>query len=299
MLQKEIQYIKDFLERLIYEKQYSENTIRAYSRDIQTFLDFSIENNLSWDDLSPYHISEWLESLNKSKLSPKSITRKLSSLRSLFVFLVKSKKIEKNPFILFSSPKLKKTIPTTLSQTEISDVFQKMPTKTVLDRRNKAMLLLLYTTGIRSEELCTLKSSNVNLSSGMIKVLGKGKKERIVPLIPVAQETIKSWLEDRKTLDKSLSNTLFLSQNGLILTTAMIRKIVHKFSNMIPDTISKNFHPHAFRYTFATHLLENKANLRHIQELLGHASLSVTQRYTTISITNLQKKFKEFHPRAK
>ena len=299
MLQKENQYIQDFLERLIYEKQYSSNTIRAYSTDIQSFLDFSTEHGLSWDDLAPYHVSEWLEFLNKSKLSPKSITRKLSSLRSLFVFLVKNKKIEKNPFILFSSPKLKKTIPTTLSQTEMFEIFQEMPTKTVLDRRNKVMLLLMYATGIRSEELCALQYSNVNLSSGMIKVLGKGKKERMIPLIPIAQEIIILWLEDRKTLDKGLSGTLFLSQNGLILTTAMIRKIVHKFSNMIPDTISKKFHPHAFRYTFATHLLENQANLRHIQELLGHASLSVTQKYTTISIANLQKKFKEFHPRAK
>ena len=299
MLQKENQYIQDFLDRLVYEKQYSENTIRAYATDIQTFLDFSIKYSLSWDNLSPYHISEWLESLNKSKLSPKSIARKLSSLRSLFIFLVKSKKIEKNPFILFSSPKLKKTIPTTLSQTEMFEILSAMSTKTILERRNKTMLVLMYATGIRSEELCTLQCSNVNLNSNMIKVLGKGKKERLIPLIPIAQERIKAWLEDRKILDKGLSNTLFLSQNGLILTTAMIRKIVHKFSNMIPDTISKNFHPHAFRYTFATHLLENQANLRHIQELLGHASLSVTQRYTTISITNLQKKFKEFHPRAK
>ncbi len=299
MLQKENQYIRDFLDRLTYEKQYSSNTIKAYSTDIQTFIEFSIENSLSWDNLAPYHISEWLESLHKLKLSPKSITRKLSSLRSLFVFLVKSKKIETNHFILFSSPKLKKTIPTTLSQKEISEIFQEMSTKTILERRNKTMLLLLYTTGIRSEELCTLQCSNVNLNSRVIKVLGKGKKERIIPLIPIAQEIIKLWLEDRKTLDKDLSDTLFLSQNGRILTTAMIRKIVRKFSIMIPNTISKKFHPHAFRYTFATHLLENQANLRHIQELLGHASLSVTQRYTTISITNLQKKFKEFHPRAK
>lgn len=299
MLQKENQYIIDFLDRLIYEKQYSSNTIKAYTTDIQSFVDFSIEYNLSWDDLSPYQISEWLESLNKSKLSPKSITRKLSSLRSLFVFLVKSKKIEKNPFILFSSPKLKKTIPTTLSQSEIFEIFQEMSTETLLDRRNKAMLLLLYATGIRSEELCSLQYKDMNLKSNMIKVLGKGKKERLVPLIPIAQDTIKLWLEDRKILDKGLSSTLFLSQNGCILTTAMIRKIVQNFSKMIPNTISKNFHPHAFRYTFATHLLENQANLRHIQELLGHASLSVTQRYTNISITNLQKKFKEFHPRAK
>ena len=299
MLQKENQYMQDFLDRLIYEKQYSSNTIRAYTTDIQSFVDFSIEHDLSWDDLAPYYISEWLESLNKAKLSPKSVTRKLSSLRSLFVFLVKNKKIDKNPFILFSSPKLKKTIPTTLSQTEIFEMFQTMSTETLLARRNKAMLLLMYTTGIRSEELCALQYKDVNLNNNMIKVLGKGKKERIIPLIPIAQKTIKLWLEDRKLLDRGLSDTLFLSQNGRILTTAMIRKIVQKFSTMIPDTISKNFHPHAFRYTFATHLLENQANLRHIQELLGHASLSVTQRYTNISVTNLQKKFEEFHPRAK
>ena len=299
MLQKENQYMQDFLERLIYEKRYSPNTVRAYTTDMQSFFEFSIEHDLSWDSIAPYHISEWLESLNKAKLSPKSITRKLSSLRSLFVFLVKSKKIKKNPFILFSSPKLKKTIPTTLSQSEIFEIFQKMSIETLLERRNKAMLLLLYATGIRSEELCSLQFKDVNLSNGMIKVLGKGQKERIIPLIPIAQNAIKLWLEDRKILDKGLSTTLFISQNGLILTTAMIRKIVHKFSMMIPDTISKNFHPHAFRYTFATHLLENQANLRHIQELLGHASLSVTQRYTNISISNLQKKFEEFHPRAK
>lgn len=299
MLQKEDQYIRHFLDLLIYEKQYSSNTLKAYQTDIESFVQFSIYHSFSWIEASPCHISSWLEFLSKSKLSPKSIARKLSSLRSLFIFLIKSDRIDKNPFILFSSPKLKKTIPTTLSQTEIFEIFYNMPTQNILERRNKAMLILMYATGIRSEELCSLQCSDVKLSNNTIKVLGKGKKERIVPLIPKASEIIESWLDDRKILNQNLSSCLFLSKNGYELTTAMIRKIVQNFSSMIPSTIAKNFHPHAFRYTFATHLLENQANLRHIQELLGHASLSVTQNYTTISITNLQKKFKQFHPRAK
>ncbi|MDK2819092.1 MAG: tyrosine-type recombinase/integrase [Spirochaetota bacterium] len=299
MLQKENQYIRHFLDVLIYEKQYSSNTLKAYQTDIESFVQFSIHHDFSWIEASPCHISSWLEFLSKLKLSPKSIARKLSSLRSLFIFLIKSNIIDKNPFVLFSSPKLKKTIPTTLSQIEIFEIFHNMPIQNVLERRNKAMLILMYATGIRSEELCSLQHSDVKLSNNTIKVLGKGKKERIVPLIPKASEIIESWLEDRKILNQNLSSSLFLSKNGHKLTTAMIRKIVQNFSSMIPSTIAKTFHAHAFRYTFATHLLENQANLRHIQELLGHASLSVTQNYTTISITNLQKKFKQFHPRAK
>lgn len=284
-----------FLETLIYEKNYSINTIKAYKKDIIAFQGFLESHEGVLSDISPIFVSEWLEQLSVKGLAPRSITRKLSVLRSFFNFMVQQNIITKNPFLVFSSVKSTKKIPTTLSIKEMKEVLFKMPEKTILQRRNKAIFLLLYTTGIRSEELCSLSCQDVLFSQGVIRVLGKGKKERLVPLLPITKEALKIWIkEDRVDLDNGESTSLFLSYRGFALTTSMIRKLTKAMS----QNLTKRFHPHAFRYTFASHLLEEGANLRHIQELLGHGNLSVTERYTKISIHNLKTKYYQFHPRA-
>ncbi len=272
-------------------KEYSHHTITAYKKIISEFSEFFSYID-SIKDITPKDISVWLE--NKKKLSPRTVALHLSIMRNFFHYLVKREIIFSNVFDVFGMPKAQKKIPTTVSVQEMLDLLQNMPKNTVLERRNHCMLMMMYATGIRSEELCSLKLDNVFIRQNTIKIIGKGKKERIVPIIPIIMSSIKEWLVDRKQLDKGLSDTLFLSKNGKALTTAMIRAIVKKESQRNAQYI----HPHAFRYTFATHLLDRDVSIRYIQDLLGHASLSTTQRYTKASISTLKQKYKQFHPRA-
>lgn len=283
-----------YLSYMKYQKKYSKHTLRAYEFELMAFDEFLQEQSLSWENLCAKDISSWLIYLHKQTLSPRSISRNLSVLRVFFDYLLNKQNIQSNPFILFNAPKSQKKIPTTLTPKEMLYLLENMPTKTVLERRNKCLLFVMYTTGIRAEEICYLPLNKVFIQQKLIRILGKGNKERIMPLIPLAIDYLTQWIEERKLLFRNLDDTLFLSKNGKALTTDMVRKIVYKSSLFL----QKKIHPHAFRYTFATHLLDNDANLRYIQELLGHANLSVTQRYTKVSITHLKQKFKQTHPRA-
>ncbi len=272
-------------------KKYSTHTITVYKKIISEFFD-SFPYMDSIEDFTSIDISRWLGI--KKKLSPRTVALYMSIMRSFFNYLIKKEVISSNVFDVFGTPKAQKKIPTTVSVQEMLDLLQNMPKNTVLERRNHCILMMMYATGIRSEELCGLKLDNVFIRQNTIKIIGKGKKERVVPIIPIIMSSIKEWLVDRKQLDKDLSDTLFLSKNGKALTTAMIRTIVKKESQRNAQYI----HPHAFRYTFATHLLDRDVSIRYIQDLLGHASLSTTQRYTKASISTLKQKYKQFHPRA-
>lgn len=287
--------LKLYIEKLTYEKNFSAHTIIAYQNDISEFINFlNIKRCQSLQNITPMIISEWLEYLAYDKLSSRTITRKLSSMRVFFTFLQKQNIYNKNPFLLFSSPKSMKHIPTVLSITEMHHLLMTMPENTIFERRNKSLLILLYTTGMRADELCQLTYKNTLLNQNLLKIIGKGKKERLIPLIPSAKNAIVTWLKEREILNKQNSDILFLSKSGKPLQIVMIWKIVQKVSQSLN---TKRIHPHVFRYTFATHLLERGANLRHIQELLGHANIAVTERYTSISIKNLKEKYKNFHPR--
>ncbi|MGL4388595.1 MAG: tyrosine-type recombinase/integrase [Brevinema sp.] len=283
-------FYQSFIDHIVFEGKSLQNTVRAYRYDIKEFLDF-----LGNKKLDPILISEWLEFLYKSKKSPNTISRKLSSLRSFFTFLVNNNLETNNYFELFKAPKKDQYIPYVPSKDQMIELLTNLPTQTLLDRRNKIMLILLYATGIRSEELCTLKVSDFHPYQNFFRVLGKGQKERLVPVLPFAKNHINSWLKERSILDKCDDPHLFLSKNGHILTTSMIRKIVDSLANKDPY---KDLHPHAFRYSCGTHLLDQGANLRYIQEILGHANVSVTQRYTKLSLSNLKEKFIKYHPRA-
>ncbi len=290
MLKKYDKYKKEYIAHLE-AKNYSPRTVESYTKIISEFpIFFSYIDSIK--DLTPIDISKWLES--KKKLAPRSIALHLSIMRSFFHYLIKKGRLSHNVFDVFVAPKAQKKIPTTLSIQDMLGLLQNMPKNTVLERRNHCMLMLMYATGIRSEELCSLVLDSVDYKQNTIKVIGKGKKERIVPLIDIMTLNIEEWLIDRKLLDRGVSDALFLSNNGRAMTTSMIRMIVKKES----QRSSQYVHPHAFRYTFATHLLDKEVNLRHIQDLLGHSSLSTTQRYTKASISSLKQKFKQYHPRA-
>lgn len=286
-------YFNSYIDYLKYQKKYSLHTLRAYLFELESFNEFISKTGISWKELHPKDISVWLSYLSQQKLAPCSIARNLSVLRSFCDYLVSENYLDSNPMQLFSAPKSKKNIPTTLSPKEMIELLFQMPNQTILERRNQCILLVMYTTGMRAEEICDLSLRRLFLKQNKIVVLGKGNKERVIPLIPIACEYINRWLDEREKLDIFKEDYLFLSKNGRKLTTNMIGKIINNVCSMQ----HKKFHPHAFRYTFATHLLDNNANLRYIQELLGHANLSVTQRYTKISISNLKQKFQQFHPR--
>lgn len=289
------QYLSDFLSHLHFEKNYSSNTIIAYEYDISEFLLYLNKRDTKFDACSPGLISEWMEKLSSSNKSPRSLGRKISSLRMFSQFLLKRNKLSSNPFQSFRMPKAKKMLPKTLSQKEIMSLLDNLPSTDILEIRNKSILILLYSTGLRSEELCRLRCTDMSSDFSFLRILGKGKKERQIPLIDLSQSVLRDWITiKRQGLDKGHSDVIFLSKNGRALTTSMIRVIVDKITN----NLSKKISPHVFRYTFATHLLEGNANLRHIQELLGHSSLSVTERYTQVSIKHLQESYQKFHPRA-
>lgn len=285
-----------FENKLRYEKFYSQCTLKAYHHDISHFINYCVDKNIkNTAEITNLFVSEWMEQMAREKLSARSIARRLSAVRSFFSFLVKNSAVDQNPFMLFRAPKPSKKIPTVLGQAEILQLLNKLPEETILQRRNKCIVYMLYATGIRSEELCNLEIKNISFPGHIMYIMGKGKKERIVPLIPVLETILKEWLNDRKNIDRGWSEKVFLSQHGRALETSMIRRIIR---NLPADLKEKNLHPHAFRYTFASHLLDGGSSIRHIQELLGHSNLGVTQRYTKISSKHLKQTYKIYHPHA-
>lgn len=284
------QKLELFIERMKFDKSASPQTIKAYRHDINNFI-YYLKDRL----VTPLEISEWLEFLNKKKYSPRTIARALSALRSFYNFLVKNNYEQDNFFDLFCMPKTNQYIPVVLSTKQMKIMLEQLPEHNHLDRRNKCILMLLYMTGMRSEELCTLELSGIFSSQKIIKVIGKGNKQRLIPLIPKAQKILHAWMSEREFFDKHGSNFVFLSKNGHPLTTAMIRKIIDKV--VVNSSEISKMHPHAFRYSCASHLLDNGADLRHIQEFLGHSNISVTQRYTKLSLGSVKEKFHQFHPR--
>lgn len=284
-----------YFEKLRYEKNISPHTLRAYISDTNHFADFFESLSLaSPDALRPEHISQWLESLSYGeKLQPRSVARRLAAMASFYRYLNRQGLAVNNPFALFHAPRARKNTPLTSSPEEMLAVLDALPETTGLEIRNKVIFYTLYGTGIRSEELCTLSLNDISLQRAIIKVKGKGNKERLVSLLPPVAEKLSLWLELRPSFDRGISKALFLSKNGQSLDTSLIRRL----TAMLPFK-GKHFRPHAFRYSFGSHMLEGGADLRSIQELLGHSRLATTERYTKIGIERLRAQYQQFHPHA-
>lgn len=283
-----------YFEKLRYEKNLSPHTLRAYISDTKHFTDFFESLSLtSPDALRPEHISQWLESLSGEKLQPRSVARKLAAMASFYRYLNRQSLAVNNPFTLFHAPRARKNTPLTSSPEEMLAVLGALPETTGLEIRNKVIFYTLYGTGIRSEELCTLTLNDISLQRAIIKVMGKGNKERLISLLPPVAEKLSLWLEYRPSFDRGISGALFLSKNGQSLDTSLIRRL----TAMLPFK-GKHFRPHAFRYSFGSHILEGGADLRSIQELLGHSRLATTERYTKIGIERLRAQYQQFHPHA-
>jgi len=286
-------HIDRFCNFLKVEKDISPHTLRAYTRDLGEFLLFT-DKKVS--DINNLDIRDFLASLHHKKLKKSSISRKLATIRSFFKYLYREGSVTKNPAKFVSSPKVQKVLPRFLTVDETFALMNSPKGDTFLATRDRAILELLYSSGLRVSELTSLNINDFDLKGSIVRVKGKGKKERIVPVGSKALESVKDYLPERILLKKK-SLALFLNNRGGRLTQRSVRRIVDKYSRMI--ALESRLSPHTLRHTFATHLLNSGADLRAIQELLGHSSLSTTQKYTHVDIARLMEVYDKAHPMAK
>lgn len=288
-----------FIQYLQIEKNCSQYTIRCYRTDIREFFMFMSEQALEKvSEISYVEARLYLTKLYKEQLSSTTIARKISSLRSFYQFLLREELVDDNPFSLISFRKMTKRLPNFFYEEEIIELFKVCNTDTPLDQRNQAMLEVLYGTGIRVSECADIRLTDVDLSLNTLLVRGKGRKERYVPFGDYAKEALFLYIDDgRKNLLKEQDHQfLFVNYRGNPITPRGIRMVLQKMIEK--SALNRNINPHMLRHSFATHLLNSGADLRTVQELLGHANLSTTQIYTHISNEHLRKSYLEHHPRA-
>lgn len=285
-------YIADFLSFIESDLGYSDNTINSYDTELSDFSEFI--GNKDFTKVTIKNIENYLKTLEE--LAPSSIAHRISTLKSFYSYLVKTSIVASSPVESIKQPKLGLHIPECLTYDEI-DMLLDIEVKTPFDSRNKAILELLYATGLRISELINLKFSNFDVEECIVRVIGKGDKERIVPIYDSALEYLKIYINNYRysLLIKGPSEYIFLNNHGEPLTRQAVFKMIKK--ECLIKGIKKNISPHTLRHTFASHLLQNGADLRIIQELLGHSSLSTTQIYTHVTNEKLKNDYFEYHPR--
>lgn len=293
--------IKDFIHYLIVERGLSQNTIVSYERDLKSYQKHlsEIQQIESFNHVTRLHIIQFLKSLKETGKSSKTIARHIASIRSFHQFLLREKQAEQDPSVLIESPQLERTLPKILSLQEVETLLETPKLTSPLGYRDKAMLELLYATGIRVSEMINLNLTDVHLTMGFIRCYGKGNKERIVPIGHTATDVLIQYLEKgrSKLIDgKNPTEALFVNHHGKRISRQGFWKNLKKIA--LEAKINKELTPHTLRHSFATHLLENGADLRAVQEMLGHADISTTQIYTHVTKTRLKDVYKQFHPRA-
>lgn len=290
-----------FRDYLQLEKKYSPHTVNAYLKDVEFFEVFNKEHFEQdvIDNVNYSQIRSWIVFLVDENMSNVSVNRKMASLKAFYRFLLKIKQIEVNPMLKHKSLKTPKNIQIPFSEKELLDVIEEVGDPVGFEEvRNKLIVDLFYTTGIRRAELIHLLLSNVDLSSGIIKVLGKRNKERIVPLLPVVVSQFRLYLDERISVEKIIDEGyFFISKKGLKLSESFVYRLINSYFSRVSEKVKKS--PHVLRHTFATHLLNNGADLNSVKELLGHSSLASTQVYTHNSLTELKKVYSNAHPRNK
>ena len=288
------QQINNFLQSLKVRNM-SPHTLRAYTRDLEDAYTFFAKNNLTQvKDFSIRNIRSYLAVQNGTQIKRSTMLRKISSLRSFAKFLETRGLIKLNPFKLFDAPKREKTLPKFLTEEEASNLMEARPSK-LHAVRNKAILELLYSSGLRRSELIGLNICDINFEQGYARVLGKGSKERIVPITDIALDSIQNYLLTRPQYLPS--EPLFLSSYGRRISGEGIRQIIKQ--SAVDSKLVRHITPHSLRHTFATHLLNNGCDLKTLQEMLGHKSLSATQVYTHVSLDRLKNVYNHSHPKSK
>lgn len=278
------------------EKGLSANSVLAYERDLKKLEDYLTEAKIDFQDVTIEVLRDFVVEISDMGIHARTQARIISGIKSFYHFLIYKNRMQHDPTELLESPKIGLYLPDVLSLSEIDDMIACIDLSSRLGHRNKAIIETLYGSGVRVSELTGLKLSNIYADEGYMQVEGKGNKQRLVPVSPVALQQIELWLADRKLLDikKGNEDFLFLNNRGSRLTRAMIFEIVKQLSELAG--IRKPVSPHTFRHSFATHLLENGANLRVIQQLLGHESITTTELYTHMDMSYLRDTILQYHP---
>lgn len=291
-------YKDSFIKYIQYEKKYSQHTILSYSNDLNQYIKFCNENI---DDFCPNEkdfkkIRNWIVSLFENKISSRSVNRKITTLKSFYKYLMKEGLIKKNPLDKILSPKVTKNLPYFIEEKQINHLIDDIDFgDNFKGIRNKLIINLFYSTGIRLSELINIKTSDIDYNNLTIKVLGKRNKERIIPFNFSFKDSLHTYIHIRDE-KKSNNNYLFITEKGKQVYAKLIYRVVNKYLNLVSTLEKKS--PHVIRHTFATHMLNNGADLYAIKELLGHSNLSATQIYTHNTFEKLKKIYKQAHPRA-
>ncbi|MCS6873953.1 MAG: tyrosine recombinase XerC [Pyrinomonadaceae bacterium] len=299
--------VKQFLEHLRYERNASQHTLRNYASDLEQFQSYLVSigrgNRILVSEIDHLTIREWIAHLHSLKKKKTSIARKLASLRAFFQFLVREGVLEKNPAKLVSRPRIEQKLPVTLSVEEVTKFIEMPDLSTDLGKRDRAILEFLYATGVRVSELVNLNLRDIDFREKMVRVTGKRRKQRIVPFGEHAAQTLMLYLTEARPKflancppEKRDEQAVFLNYQGTRITTRSVGRMVDKYIKQCADLHSIS--PHSLRHTFATHLLDAGADLRSIQELLGHARLSTTQIYTQVSMEKLIEEYTKAHPKS-
>jgi integrase/recombinase XerD len=288
--------LDQFMGQLKVEKGLARNTIESYNRDLMGFFSFLRERHLTPTEVTQEDLVSFIEQ-KKTQVSAQSLARCLVSLRMFYRFLVTDGKISINPARLLGIPRLYQHLPHVLNRDEVDTILTQPDQNTPPGSRDKAMLELLYATGLRASEVIGLKMSDVNLEAGYLRTLGKGSKERIIPMGSKAIDSLKHYMLDTRAslLKKGTTSYLFLNSRGGKLTRQGLWKILKKYA--LKAGITKTITPHTLRHSFATHLLEGGADLRSVQVMLGHADISTTQIYTHVARERLKEVHEKYHPR--
>ena len=294
--------IDDFISFLELEKGISANTVASYEKDLSQFGDFLRRKKLAgtWDSVRPEHLSAWLAELNNEGISARSVARKLSAVRAVAKYCV-GQGVRNDDFSeIISRPKFRNDLPETLSVEEVTKILETPCPDTPQGLRNRAMLELMYGSGLRASEICGLEIQSVNFSEGVVRIRGKGSKERIVPVGRRAIQAILNYLSEggRPALAKpKTGSALFISSWGRAISRKTLWALLQEWVRDLG--IDKKIHPHRLRHAFATHLLANGADLRVIQEMLGHSDIGTTQIYTDVERSRLADEHRRTHPRAR
>jgi integrase/recombinase XerC len=292
--------IQSFIDYLTFEKHYSANTIRSYHDDLVQFFDYiALEyGEQSPKAIIPAMIRSWLASLKDEGLSSRSILRKISSLKSFFKYQMRSGELEQSPMIAITSPKISKRLPVYVEQQDIADLFGNIGFPDTWEGwTDRLLLAVFYHTGIRLSELLHLEERQVDKGNRNIKVLGKGNKERIIPIGPVLMGEIEAYCQKKRAeFDKPDVQYLFVGKGGKKLYAKYVYRVVKKYLSEVTTLDKKS--PHVLRHSFATHLMNEGAELNSVKELLGHSSLAATQVYTHNTIEKLKDVYKKAHPKA-
>ena len=299
----EQEVLDHFLQHISFSRSGSKATVDAYARDIRRFMDFMKEHDIeNFDDVDKLAMMDYIEALQSGKLTQRklssaSYSRNLSSLRSFYKFLNRFYQVEENPLTAIKNPKGSKHLPEFLTIDQVMNLFDSFDISDPVQLRDRCMIELIYACGLRVSECAGLQVSRINLQNGFLVVLGKGNKERLIPFYPRCGQLIERYLKVRREWMKQNHDTLFVNQKGKPISTRTIQNVIAESG--IRANLPISLHPHMLRHSFATHMLDNGADLRSVQELLGHENLSTTQIYTHVSLERLKKAADEAHPHSK